>query len=189
VAAIRALASAPVPDIGSRVGADEQSQRLRQIRELGEWMNELLRTELADLSAGDQMARADASEVVREAILTAAASFGGTLRWRPSGPASVAVDMLALRRAFGNLIDNATRAANPDGWVEVRVRLSGRSVWIDVEDSGPGFGGLRSQTRRGLAGTQAMLARCGGMLEIGSGRSGGALVRMKLPLAVEDLSA
>jgi two-component system sensor histidine kinase TctE len=189
VAAIRALASAPTPAVGSGDGTDELSQRLRQIGELSEWMNELLRAGSANLSVVDGLPSADVSEVVQGVLLAAAASFRGTLRWKPSGPTSVAVDTLALRRAFGNVIDNATRAANPDGWVEVRVRRAKTSLWIDVEDSGPGFGGLHSQTRRGLAVTQAVLARCGGMLEIGSGRSGGALIRMKLPLAVADLSA
>jgi C4-dicarboxylate-specific signal transduction histidine kinase len=189
LAAIRALASAPMSDGGSRDGADDLNQRLRQIGELGEWMNELLRTGSANLSAVDGLPGADASHVVRDVLLAAAASFGGTLRWRPSGPAPVALDPLALRRAFGNVVDNATRAAGPEGWVRVRIRRARSGVWIDVEDNGPGFGRLRPQTQRGLAVTQAVLARCGGLLEIGSGRSGGALVRMKLPPAVADLSA
>jgi C4-dicarboxylate-specific signal transduction histidine kinase len=189
LAAIRALASVPVSADGSRKGADDLGQRLRQIRELGEWMNELLRTGSASLSAVDGLSSADASQVVGNVVLAAAASFRGTLRWRPSGPAPVAMDALALRRAFGNVIDNATRAAGPEGWVHVRVRRARSRVWIDVEDNGPGFGGLRPQTQRGLAVTQAVLAGCGGVLEIGSSRSGGALVRMRLPLAAADLSA
>jgi len=188
LAAIRALAS--VPDDGlRREGADGLSQRLRQIGELGEWMNELLRTGPTSLSAVDGLPSADVSCVVRDVLLAAAASFRGTLRWRPSAPALVALDALALRRAFGNVVDNATRAAGPDGWVRVRVRRGRRRVWVDVEDNGPGFGRLRPQTQRGLAATQAVLARCGGVLEIGSSRGGGALVRMKIPLTIADLSA
>jgi K+-sensing histidine kinase KdpD len=187
LAGIRALAS--VPDDGSRSGAADLSQRLRQIGELGEWMNELLRTGSTSLSAVDGLPSADVSCVVRDVLLAAAASFRGTLRWRPSGPALVALDALALRRAFGNVVDNATRAAGPEGWVRIRVRRARRSVWIDVEDNGPGLGRLPPQTQRGLAVTQAVLARCDGVLEIGSGRCGGALVRMEIPLAVADLSA
>jgi C4-dicarboxylate-specific signal transduction histidine kinase len=185
LAAIRALAS----DDWSRGGEDDVSKRLRQIGELGEWMNDLLRTASASQSAVDRLPSADASHVVRDVLLAAAASFRGTLRWRPSGPAPVALDALELRRAFGNVVDNATRAAGPEGWVRVRVRRARSRVWIDVEDNGPGFGRLRPQTQRGLAVTQAVLARCGGVLEIGSSRSGGALVRLKLPLAAADLSA
>ena len=189
LAAIRALASAPVADGGPRDGAAALTERLRQIGELGEWMNELLRSASASLPAADGFPSADAGQVVQDVLVAAAASFRGTLRCRPSGPAPVPLDALALRRAFSNVVDNATRAAGPGGCVQVRVRRAKSRVWIDVEDNGPGFGGLRPQTRRGLAVTQAVLARCGGVLEIGSSRSGGALVRMKLPLAVADLSA
>jgi two-component system osmolarity sensor histidine kinase EnvZ len=189
LAAIRALAAEPGSEDGSSGAAPDLTRRLRQIGELGEWMNELLRTGSASVAAPERLPSTDASHVVRDVLLAAAASFKGTLRWRPSGPAPVMLDALALRRAFGNVIDNATRAAGPDGWVRVRVRRARNRVWIEVEDNGPGFGGLRPQTQRGLDVTQAVLARCGGVLEIGSSRSGGALVRMKLPLAVADLSA
>jgi len=188
LAAIRALASVPAT-AGRREGADDLAERIRQIGELGEWMNELLRSGSTMPPAREDLASADAGQVVQDVLVAAAASFRGTLRWRPSGPAPVPLDALALRRAFGNVLDNATRAAGPAGWVQVRVRRSRSRVWIEVEDNGPGFGKLRPQTRHGLAVTQAALAHCGGVLEIGSSRSGGALVRMRLPLAVADLSA
>jgi two-component system osmolarity sensor histidine kinase EnvZ len=189
LAAIRALASAPVSDNGSREGVDDLSTRLRQIGELSKWMNELLRSGSTTLAAVEGLPSADAAHVVQDVLVAAAASFRGTLRWRPSGPAPVALDALALRRAFSNVVDNATRAAGPGGWVRVRVRRTKSRVWIDIEDNGPGFGRLRPQTQRGLEVTQAVLGRCGGVLEIGSSRSGGALVRMKLPLAVAELTA
>jgi len=189
LAGIRALASAPSSQRGSAEAADELSERLRRIAELGEWMNDLLRSESTALTHVDAVTGADATEVVQSVLVAAAASFTGTLHWRPSGPASVPLDAVELRRAFGNVIDNATRAAGPNGSVHVRVRVGRSSVCIEVEDSGPGFGRVRPQTQRGLAVTQAMLARCGGALEIGSGRSGGTHVRMRLPRAVVGLSA
>src|SRR4051794_30859838 len=44
LAGIRALSSAPVADGRPSEAADELKDRLRQINELGEWMNELLRS-------------------------------------------------------------------------------------------------------------------------------------------------
>jgi C4-dicarboxylate-specific signal transduction histidine kinase len=189
LAAIRALASAPLSKEGLSGGAG-LSERLRQIGELGEWMNELLRSGWwATPVARKGPPSADAEHVVHEVLLAAAASFEGTLHWRRSGPALVQVDPLELRRAFGNVVANATRAAGPQGWVHVRIRRARGRVCLEVEDNGPGFGRLLPHTSRGLAVTEAVLDRCAGVLEIGSSRSGGALVRLKLPPAAIDLSA
>jgi signal transduction histidine kinase len=127
--------------------------------------------------------------VVQDVLLAAAASFEGSLRWHWSGVAPVPVQPLQLRRALGNVVDNATRAAGPAGWVRVRVRRAGQRVCVEVEDSGPGFGRMPAQSGRGLTVTRAVLDSCGGVMEIGSGRSGGALVRLTLPLSVAELPA
>ncbi len=189
LAAIRALASAPLADSRAHQDADELLRRLRQIGELGEWMNDLLRSGSVGQPDLELPGTADASRVVQDVVLAVAASYRGRLRWRHCGPAPVAVDSLELRRALGNLVDNATRAAGPRGRVEVRVRRSGRRVRVEVQDDGPGFGRLPRQSRRGLAVTQAMLDGCGGVLEIGRARSGGAVVGVELPLATAGLPA
>jgi C4-dicarboxylate-specific signal transduction histidine kinase len=188
LAGIRALSSAPLPDGRPAEAADELKERLRRISELGEWMNELLRSGWATApatraaSAGRERA-ADAAQVIQEVLLGAVASFTGTLRWRPSGPVTVSVDASDLRRAVANVIDNATRAAGPGGRVVVRTRRAGGRFVIDVEDSGPGFGRVAPQSSQGLAVTQRILDGCRGTLEVGNGRSGGALVRLVLPIA------
>jgi K+-sensing histidine kinase KdpD len=186
LAAIRALSSAPLPDGHS--AEIELKERLRQIGELGEWMNELLRggwsTPPAERagSAGRQ-GRVDAAQVIHQVLIDAVVSFTGTLRWRPSNPIVVSVNASDLRRAVGNVIDNATRAAGPRGRVVVRTRRAGAKFVIDVEDSGPGFGRVPPQSRQGLAVTQRILDECRGKLEVGNGRSGGALVRLIVPVA------
>jgi C4-dicarboxylate-specific signal transduction histidine kinase len=190
LAAIRALASAAsaasaaAADAGPAALPDELSERLRQISELGEWMNDLLRTGSITPAGRTRRSSADADQVVMEVLLAAAASFTGTIRWHPSGPALVRADPVDLRRAVANVVDNAARAAGPDGWVQVRIVRGRRQVGVEVEDNGPGFGLIRSHSRRGLAVTQRVLNRYAGVLEIGSGRSGGAVVRLKLPRAV-----
>jgi C4-dicarboxylate-specific signal transduction histidine kinase len=188
LAGIRALSSAPLSTGHPAEVTDELIERLRQIGELGEWMNELLRSGWATApaaraaSAGRE-GRADAAQVIHEVLLSAVASFAGTLRWRPSSPVTVSVDAGELRRAVGNVIDNATRAAGPGGRVVVRTRRAGARFLIDVEDSGPGFGKVPPQSRQGLAVTRRILDGCRGTLEVGNGRSGGALVRLILPIA------
>jgi C4-dicarboxylate-specific signal transduction histidine kinase len=152
-------------------------------------MNELLRSGWATASAekaapAGRDGHADAGLVLHDALLSAAASFTGTLRWRPSGPVAVAVDPRDLRRAVGNVLDNATRAAGPQGRVVVRTRRTGVRFVIEVEDSGPGFGRVPPQNSHGLRVTRRVLDGCGGVLEVGNGRSGGALVRLKLPMAI-----
>jgi C4-dicarboxylate-specific signal transduction histidine kinase len=187
LAGIRALSCAPLPAGHPAETVDELKERLRRIGELGEWMNELLRsgraTAPATAASEGREGRADAAQVIHEVLLGVVASFAGTLRWRPSSPVTVCAEACDLRRALGNVIDNATRAAGPGGRVVVRTRRAGGRFVIDVEDSGPGFGRVRSQSCQGLAVTQQMLDGCRGTLEVGNGRSGGALVRLVLPIA------
>lgn len=185
LAGIRALSSAPLP-VGHSAEI-ELKERLRHIGELGEWMNDLLRdwsTPPAERagSAGRE-GRVDAAQVIHQVLLDAVVSFTGTLRWRPSSPIVVSVNASDLRRAVGNVIDNATRAAGPRGRVVVRTRRAGAKFVIDVEDSGPGFGRVPPQSRQGLAVTQRILDECRGKLEVGNARSGGALVRLIVPVA------
>jgi signal transduction histidine kinase len=195
LAAIQALASIPPPsgsagnraaDLPAGEPPDELYQRLRRIGQLVDWMNVLLYS--GSRVAADEPATADAVRVIEDVLLAAAVCFDGALRWRPSGSNWVALEPSELRRAIGNVVDNATRAAGPGGWVRVGVRQS-RHVRIDVEDSGPGFGKVSAHTGRGLLVTRAVLDRCGGGLDIARGRSGGALVRLTLPRAVHDPGA
>jgi signal transduction histidine kinase len=109
-------------------------------------------------------------------------------------PVTVCADRLQLTRLVDNLIENAVRAAGPDGQVVVRVqrrvdlhdaaRADGTSALalLTVEDSGPGFGnaepGLASLGHR-IA--RAVLAETGGTLELGRSDLGGGLVSVSLP--------
>ena len=193
LAGIRALSSAPLPGGDGAAAADELRDRLSRIRELGEWMDDLLRDGWATVPGErppptGRDGRTDAAAVIHQVLLTAAASFAGTLRWRPSGPVLVAVDSRDLRRAVGNVVDNATRAAGPEGRVVIRTRRAGARFVIEVEDSGPGFGRVPSQRRHGLVVTRRILDGCGGALELGNRGSGGARVRLTLPTAPSPAS-
>lgn len=106
-----------------------------------------------------------------------------------------------LRRAFSNLLQNAADVAREAGR-SVKVRVSGtlpvgsRWVLVEVEDDGPGipreawdrifipFFTTRSKgTGLGLALVQRTLIEHGGSIEVGAAPEGGALFRIRLPLA------
>lgn len=57
--------------------------------------------------------------------------------WRPSGSCDQRVNVLALRRIIGNLLENALRYSN--GMVEVRIDCRNPSAVIFVLDNGPGI--------------------------------------------------
>jgi len=95
-------------------------------------------------------------------------------------------DPVLLRRAIVNLVDNATRAAGPDGRVAVDVRRVGERLVLSVEDDGPGFGYIESQSHIGLAVARRVFAEAGGTLTVAVSRElGGAAVRFSVP-ALDD---
>jgi signal transduction histidine kinase len=184
--AIRALAAVPDPSQAETAPPADLASRLRRIGELGNWMSDLLRVGPECIAV--EPATADLVEAVQGVILAAAASFDGRLYWRPAGPATVPVEPVELRRAIGNVVDNAVRAAGPGGRVTVRVRRMYERACVEVDDSGPGLGAVQAQTGHGLHVTRAVLHQAGGWLVISSRRRGGVRVRMVFPLADPDPS-
>lgn len=93
------------------------------------------------------------------------------------------VDAAWLRRALLNLIQNAVRAAGPDGRVDVLVAGSADEVWVEVADDGPGFGaaepGLASL---GLRIVQAFASGHGGRMRVLPAGSG-CRVRLEIPVS------
>ena len=112
----------------------------------------------------------------------------------------VLADEALVRRAFGNLLQNAADAGESEGR-PVRVRIVGRrvgdsSLLVDVEDDGPGIPvemgdsvflpfvtGRSGGTGLGLALVQRTMLDLGGSVEAKGGRAGGALFRLRFPLA------
>jgi signal transduction histidine kinase len=187
LAAIRALAGTPLPADGGPA-ASEAADRLRRIAELAELMNALVGSAGSEPDPAPE-ARADVAAVVLDAVVSAAPAFAGRLRCRARDQAAVPVDPLDLRRAVGNLVDNAARAAGPGGHVEVGVRRDSDRVKIEVADDGPGFGLVPQRTGKGLTVALDVASACGGTLEIQDGPDGGALVRLELPIAASDACA
>ncbi len=95
--------------------------------------------------------------------------------------ATVNVDRVLIGRAIANLVDNAVRAAGPDGRVRLTVRSRGRDVVVIVEDDGPGFGEAPTGTGLGLSMTAFVASTCGGRLALQASTLGGGHVALTLP--------
>lgn len=124
---------------------------------------------------------------------------GADVRLTHAAHASVAVDVLQLRRALDNLIDNAVRYA---GAAELRLEAGDGVVMLEVADRGPGIAdadklrllqpfqrheGSRNRSTGGiglgLAVAQGAARQHGGELHLLARDGGGLVARICLPLA------
>ncbi|MGH7426683.1 MAG: sensor histidine kinase, partial [Candidatus Methylomirabilales bacterium] len=128
------------------------------------------------------LAPVDAGKVATEVVTSARVTFPGTLQVVAETGATVVADQVVLRRALTNLVENATRAAGPEGTVMVSVRRAGGWVSCEVSDSGPGFGaGPPGAGSLGLSIVERFVRTHHGRLDVSRGALGGALVRLRLP--------
>lgn len=127
----------------------------------------------------------DVHEIVDSVVQAFRLTWSGTIIARGSRrPAWVHGGRDAVRRALMNLVDNAVRAAGPDGRVTVTVRPGPAHVRVLVEDDGPGFGHVAGGTGLGLAITRHALEQLGGGLSIlVPSTAAGGCVALSLPLA------
>jgi signal transduction histidine kinase len=90
-------------------------------------------------------------------------------------------DGVLLRRAIGNVLDNALRAAGDGGEVSVVLERRDSDVLIEVSDDGPGFGEIPGGAGHGLAVVHEAMRAWHGRLEIASGPGPGTTVRLAVP--------
>jgi signal transduction histidine kinase len=102
-----------------------------------------------------------------------------------AGPAMVVGDEVQIRRAVGNLIDNAIRAAGQGGRVRVRVHNQDLHACVQVDDDGAGFGRVPPGNGQGMAVVSSVLHNVHGRLEIASGPGPGTTIRMLIPVQRE----
>lgn len=152
----------------------------------------------------------DLGRVVSEFVGTFATAWPDlTLRFEPPGKAlSAAVDRGMLRQALVNLCDNSALALRAfdgrRGMVTLRLGESGRSIYLDVADDGPGIPAeIRSRvfepyvtTRKigegmglGLAISKKILLDHGGDLEILETSTSGTTFRLTFPRPQEEKTA
>jgi signal transduction histidine kinase len=154
---------------------------IEQVQEVSSAAASVLERRTQDAGLGELV---DVDEVLDSVLRGFGRTWSGTLvRRGPRGCMAATGSRPSIRRCLVNVLDNAVRAAGPDGEVVVTVRCDLRSVRIVVEDDGPGFGALPTRTGIGLAVTRRELEGLGGRLSAGM-RSplGGARVVLSLPL-------
>jgi two-component system, OmpR family, osmolarity sensor histidine kinase EnvZ len=106
----------------------------------------------------------------------------------------------AIRRAIGNLIDNALRHAGSDRPVELALAAQGRNVVVEVCDRGPGIPPAEAErlklpftrletartdaigTGLGLAIVDRIARGHGGTFDLLPREGGGLIARLTLPL-------
>jgi signal transduction histidine kinase len=123
-------------------------------------------------------------------------------------PALVELDSARLRRALGNIVDNAAQAFADAGdlgrapRIVLRSRMKGGSAEIEIADNGPGiasetlartfeplFSTRRYGTGLGLATTRQIVEQHGGTIELTSRLGKGTRARILLPLADSSASS
>lgn len=158
--------------------------RLELIRRESEWMASVV-AEATD--SGHQPV--DSGEVVESTWRVVAVQAPCQVRLVRDPVPVILADPVCLGRAVRNLLDNAVRAAGPEGAVEVRVRSRGGRVVVQVGDTGPGFGQIPQVHGYGLATVRQVVSQLDGRLLIGRDSLGGAQMTMELPAALADESA
>jgi len=120
-------------------------------------------------------------ELLGPLVSVAALSEPTSVALRPGPPVTLDVDEMMLWRIMANLLDNAVRAAGPDGHVEVDVR-DDHGVVIEVTDDGPGFGrGPRGWRSRGLAIVRRLAGTCDAAVHIDPAQPRGTKVWLAFP--------
>ena len=157
----------------------EAAVMLDRVQQQTDWMLQLLGS---DLDQQPEVSIVDLADIVRSPCLAPPTGVPYRVRIHARHPVSVLVDPVGLKRVVWNLLDNARRAVAAGGEVEVRVRQRGRDAFVEVADSGPGFGQLAPQHGLGLIGVRRFAERFGGDFSIGTSSLGGALVTLRLPL-------
>lgn len=173
-AAKAGLPPGPAPDERLRV-------RLSAILDQVRWLADVVDDVLDPAPPGSEVPL-DLLEVSAAAVQRARPTSRAQITLSGSPRVLVLADAVALRRALGNLLDNAVRAAGPGGRVRVRVSARGGSARVRVMDSGPGFGLLPRGHGLGLLVVRSFVEASRGRLAIGRATTGGATVTLSLPL-------
>jgi two-component system, OmpR family, sensor kinase len=186
---------------------DEQAMidsALRSSQRMTRLVGDLLLLARADAGRAGAHRRCDLAEVAGDAAVEAAPLMGDRelavenerALWLQGNPDE-------LHRMILNLLDNAARHTPPTATVELRLRAEDGEAIVEVTDDGPGIAAeLRTQifdrfvrgegpadtatgpgSGLGLAIVHAVAASHGGSVEVGESAGGGALFRVRIPIA------
>jgi signal transduction histidine kinase len=198
------LLQASLGDPGQAEDREVVDSALRSSRRMSRLVGDLLLLARADAGRLDKHRRCDLAEVAGEAAAEAAALVGErTLTIDNDRPLRVEGSPDDLHRMILNLLDNAARHTPAGATIELSLREEGADAVVEVADDGPGIPeAMRKQifdrfvrgegpadtvrgtgTGLGLAIVSAVTASHGGTVEVTESESGGALFRIRIPLA------
>ncbi len=181
VAGVLALAGAALTEPGLPRSVHA---RLEQIVQQAEWLADMIQNWLHADEPGEPGAGANLASIIAEAVAAECVTNPAEVNvlW-PAEPVHVSVHPVILRRILANVLSNAARAAGSSGTVTIEIRSQDGRALVVVDDSGPGFGGLKEGLGIGLRAAARNVVSYGGRLECGGGSLGGARVSLWLPLS------
>jgi two-component system, OmpR family, sensor kinase len=177
---------------------------LRSSRRMSRLVADLLLLARSDAGRVSQRRRCDLADVAGNAAAEVAPVLGERELQIDNGqPLAVEGNPDELHRMILNLLDNAVRYTPAGSHLELRLRRAGGDAVVEVADDGPGIPApLRQQvfdrfvrgegpadtavgagSGLGLAIVRAVAASHGGTVEAAESDAGGALLRIRLPLA------
>jgi len=167
----------------------QSRERSRQILGEARWLDQLHRAYAETVPDPDNADAPAVSEPVRLDLL--AGEVVATMKPGVVTPISFAcsetwthADRLSCWRALRNVLDNAIRAAGPEGHVDVQIHSENGWAVAQIDDDGPGFGSIAPGLGSlGLGIVQDLVAVDGGELEIRRRGLGGCCVRLRLHAA------
>jgi signal transduction histidine kinase len=180
---------------------------LRSSGRMSRLVGDLLLLARADAGRIAARTRCDLAELAGNAAAEVAPTVGEReLRIDNERPLAVDGNPDELHRMVLNLLDNAVRHTPPGSAIELRLRAAGGDAVVEVADDGPGIPAeMREQifdrfvrgdgpadtaprggSGLGLAIVRAVAASHGGTVEATESESGGALFRIRLPLAKSE---
>jgi signal transduction histidine kinase len=193
--------------LGDPASAEERTMvdsALRSSGRMSRLVADLLLLARADAGRIAARTRCNLADVAGNAAAEVAPTVGEReLRVENDRPLFVDGNPDELHRMILNLLDNAVRHTPPGATIELRLRAGGGSVLLEVADDGPGVPpemreqifdrfvrgagpadvAPRGGSGLGLAIVRAVAGSHGGTVEAAESESGGALFRVRLPLA------
>ena len=168
-------------------------ERLRQIEGLTDGMLSYIRGEGRTLS---EFSLERVFLEVKDASILQIEKFGGELDLDiPDVPCPYFGDREAIFNSLSNLVDNSIKAARFNPCIRLSLSIQHNSYLLAVEDNGPGisdsirehifdpfYSNRPGGTGIGLAVVHSAVKACRGDIAIKSGRNGGALIEIVLPI-------
>ncbi len=203
------LLQASLEDPGQEEERVMVDSALRSSGRMSRLVTDLLLLARADAGRLAARTRCNLAEIAGNAAAEVAPTIGEReLRIDNDRPLPVDGNPDELHRMILNLLDNAVRHTPPGAAIELRLRAAGGEAVVEVADDGPGVPpelreqifdrfvrgegpadtAVRGGSGLGLAIVRAVAGSHGGSVVVTESESGGALFRIRLPLAKSERS-